>query len=165
MCVRALQHWSALIALGGSCRVMSRWLCQCVVPVRPLAQHCLFIHLISLFNWFYRSPDKESSQIPQRTLTINSEVAGGEWGADGAHITPVWHVLSASDMCCQHQVLTAIAYQRYRRLQWTFTLVLFNFITIFVGLWHVCSVSFFTLNSLTNCMVLFLYLLIGWCMC
>lgn len=72
---RALQHWPMLIAPGGICRVMSRWLCQCVIPGRPHAEHCLFIHLISLFNWFCCSCDNESSQIPQRSLTINSEVA------------------------------------------------------------------------------------------
>lgn len=115
---------------------MSRWLCHCVIPGRPHAQYCLFIHLISLFNWFCCSPDNESSQIPQRSLTINSEVADAAlW--DGVWVSS-WQGLHPSCVTCPQYVWHVLSNTNpsplYIHLQYKFTLVPFNFITFCFGI-------------------------------
>lgn len=120
---------------GSCCRVMSRWRCHCVFPGRLHAEHCLFIHLISPFNRFCCSCDSRSSEIPQRSLTINREVA------DAACWDGTW---VSSWQCSHHSCVTrlqciwrvpsnigtpaAVSHQRNR-----FTLVSFNVGAFFVG--------------------------------
>ena len=81
-----------------------------------------FIELVLLLP----RPRDQKTKFPQRSLTINSEVADArrlpgtrcEGDADGAHITPPWHVLSASDMCRQTRPpLAASPHQHQRHLR------------------------------------------------
>ena len=149
-CVRALQRWSALIALGGGGGVMSRWLCHCVIPGRPHAEHCLFIHLISPFNWFFVAPcDNEPSRIPQRSLTINSEVADAalrhvlwvrSWqGSHHSCLTRpqyIWHVPSNTDPPLYRISATDV---RRKDLHWFHSISLLSLLS----LWRVSQLSFF----------------------
>lgn len=171
--VGALPHWSSLIALGVICGVMSRWLCRCVIPGRHHAEHCLFIHLISLFNWVCCSC--KSNQIPQRSLTINSEVADTAlWDRvwvrswQGSHHSCVtcpqyiWHVPSNTNPSLLYYISTG--YICSKDLHWFHSISLLSLL----WLWHVCQVSF--LQSIIHPLLLYalhLYLSIGrwiwWC--
>lgn len=116
-----------------------------------------------------------SSQIPRRSLTINSEVADaahwdGVWVSSwqGRHHSCVtcpqyiWHVLSNADPSPLYHI-SAIDI-RSKDLHWFHSISLLPL----SGLWHDSQVSF--LQSTTQCItpfllyVLYLHLSNGWCM-